>query len=312
MRSLDFDGLAERLRNWGRWGADDQRGTLNHIDPAALVRAASEVQEGKAIRLGLNFDKDGPQMTGKRFNPQLYVTALFGGPNGVSPEMYYADDVIHMPLQAATQWDALSHVHYDGHLYNGCKVHETLTVSEGAKRLGAEHLASPGIVSRGILLDVARMKNVDMLPVDYTITPDDLREACHRQGVSPLSGDIVLVRTGHMRRFTKLNDRLLLSQFPQPGLSHRCTEWLYDCNVAAVGADNLAVEYLTVEMLQEGYMPFHMIALRDMGMPLGELFDLEALSQDCLGDGRYSFMLVAPALPVTGAFGSPINPLALK
>jgi len=312
MRAPDFDMLAEKLRNWGRWGDDDQRGTLNHIGPEALVRAASELREGKAIRLGLNFDKDGPQLNTKRFNPRLYVTELFGGPGEDKSEMFFTDDVIHMPLQAATQWDALGHVHYDGHLYNGCKVHDTLSVNEGAKRLGVEHLASPGIVSRGILLDIARMKNVDMLPFDYMITPDDLREACQRQQVSPVSGDVVLVRTGHMRRFTKLNDRSLFSQFPHPGLSHQCTEWLYDCGAAAVAADNIAVEYLTREMLQDGYMPFHMIALRDMGMPLGEIFDLEALSEDCLADGRYTFMLVAPALPVTGAFGSPINPLALK
>ena len=95
--------------------------------------------------------------------------------------MFYADDVIHLLLQAATRGDALGHVHYDGHLDNGCKVQETLTVPDGAKRLGVEHLASPGMVSLAILLDVARMKNVDMLPFDYMITPDDLREACHRQ-----------------------------------------------------------------------------------------------------------------------------------
>ena len=99
----------------------------------------------------------------------------------------------------------------------------------------------------------------------------------------------------------------------QPGLSYTCAEWAHDKSLAAVAADNMAVEILNAEGFQSAVpLAFHMLALRDMGMPLGEMFNLEALAADCADDGRYSFMLSAPPLEVTGGFGSPVNPLALK
>ena len=225
--------------------------------------------------------------------------------------MCYADDVIHMPLQSATQWDAFAHVHYDGQLYNGCSARECLT-EKGAAKMGIEHLASPGILSRGLLLDIARLKGVDRLPLDYAITVDDLNAACARQGVKPAVGDILLVRTGHMQRFTVDGDRVAFMGL-QPGLSPACAEWAHDHSLAAVAADNMAVEILDRESLaSETPLAFHMLALRDMGLPLGEMFNLEALAADCAEDGRYTLMLSAPPLEVTNGFGSPVNPLALK
>jgi kynurenine formamidase len=216
-----------------------------------------------------------------------------------------------MPLQCATQWDALGHVHYDGQLYNGCNARECLTV-KGALKMGIEHLASPGILSRGVLLDIARLKQVSELPLDYAITVDDLNAACAAQGVAPEVGDIVLIRTGHMRRFTVGGDRVAFMGL-QPGLSYTCAEWAHDKSLAAVAADNMAVEVLDpAGMGSDVPLAFHMLALRDMGMPLGEMFDMEALAADCAEDGRYAFMLSAPPLEVTGGFGSPVNPLALK
>jgi kynurenine formamidase len=216
-----------------------------------------------------------------------------------------------MPLQSATQWDALAHVHYDGQLYNGCSARECLT-QKGASKMGINHLAAPGIVSRAVLLDIARLKGVDRLATDYAITPDDLTACVERQGVSVAAGDILLVRTGHMRLFTLEQDRAGFMGL-QPGLSPACAEWAHDKSLAAVAADNMAVEILHPEGLQSDMpLAFHMLALRDMGMPLGEMFNLEALAADCAEDGRYSVMLSAPPLEVTGGFGSPVNPLALK
>ncbi len=311
MRPANFDKLAEQLRNWGRWGPEDQRGALNHIGPEALKRAAAEVQAGKLFNLGLAFNRDGPQLGRGRFNPMVYPTDLFTPLNPAAPGVCYSDDVIHMPLQCATQWDALGHVHYDGKLYNGCSARECLT-EKGALKMGINHLAAPGIVSRGVLLDIARLKGVDRLPLDYAISPDDLTAAAERQGVTVGVGDIVLVRTGHMQRFTVDGDRAGFMGL-QPGVSHFCAEWAHDKSAAAFCADNMAVEILHPEGLQsEVPLAFHMLALRDMGMPLGEMFNLEALAADCAADGRYSFMLSAPPLEVTGGFGSPVNPLALK
>ncbi|WP_293683111.1 cyclase family protein, partial [uncultured Phenylobacterium sp.] len=297
--------------NWGRWGAEDQRGALNHIGPETLKNAAAEVQSGKLFNLGLKFDRNGPQLGGGRFNPMVYVTDLFTPLNPAVPGVCYSDDVIHMPLQSATQWDAFGHVHYDGKLYNGCSARECLT-EKGALKMGINHLAAPGIMSRGILLDIARLKGVDRLPIDYAITVDDLNAACAKQGVTAKQGDILLVRTGHMQCFTVDGDRPAFMGM-QPGLSYHCAEWAHDKSLAAVAADNMAVEILSLEMLgSEMPLAFHMLALRDMGMPLGEMFNLEALAADCADDGRYTFMLSAPPLEVTNGFGSPVNPLALK
>jgi kynurenine formamidase len=305
-----FEDLAERVRNWGRWGAADQRGTINHITPEALKRGAAAVTQGKLFSLGLNFDRNGPQTNERRFNPQLYVTELHRPIDPDRPSACYTDDVISMPLQAATQWDALGHVHYDGELYNGCKACDVLTPA-GTRHGGVEHLAQPGIMSRGVLLDIARLNGVDRLPLDHAVTVDELNAACARQGIDPAPGDIVLVRTGHITRFTRDRDRPAFHG-PQPGVASPVAEWLHDRSVAAICADNPAVEQVPLGGWPDMPLPFHMLAIRDMGMPLGEMFDLEALAQDCAADGRYEFLLSAPPLAVTGAVGSPVNPLALK
>ncbi len=178
--------------------------------------------------------------------------------------------------------------------------------------MGVNHLAAPGILSRGVLLDIARLKGVERLPLDYAITVDDLNAAAAKQGVTMATGDILLVRTGHIQHFTQDQNRVAFMGM-QPGLSYTCAEWCHDKSLAAVGADNMAVEILHLEGLQSDMpLAFHMLALRDMGMPLGEMFNLEALAADCAADGRYSFMLSAPPLEVTNGFGSPVNPLALK
>jgi kynurenine formamidase len=311
MRLDVFEALAEKVRTWGRWDSAAQRGTLNHISPKAMKRAAATVTSGKAFSLGLRFDSDGPQDGTYRFNPHLYVTSLDQSLSSDRPRSRVNDDVIHMPSQAATQWDALAHVHYDGMSYDGCRIADTLSTS-GATCNGIEHLAAPGIMSRGILLDIARYKGVDILPTTYAVTVDDLRAAAQQQGVLVEAGDIVVVRTGHIRRFTQEGDRVAFNG-PQPGLSGECAEWLFDMSVAAVAADNVAVECLDDETIHgEMPLPLHMLCLRDMGMPLGEMFDLEALAADCAADGRYSFLLSAPPLAITGGFGSPVNPMVLK
>ena len=311
--NIDFDKAAERLRNWGRWGEDDQRGTLNHVDPAALKRAAAEVQSGKMFSLGLEFSQDGPQVPDvtKRPNPQLLACNIDSVFNPANPRSRFNDDVLITPTQAATQWDALSHVHYDGELYNGCKAADCLT-ARGTQKNGVHHLGNPGIMSRGVLLDIAKLNGVDALPNDHKISPDELNSACEELSVNVEPGDIVIIRTGHLRVFTVQKDKSKVAGF-QAGLGVECAEWLHEKSVAAVAADNMAVEFLGMESLAgEIVLPFHMLAIRDMGMPLGEMFDLEALSNDCADDGRYSFLFSAPPLKITGGFGSPINPVVLK
>lgn len=311
----DFHHLARKVSNWGRWGREDQRGALNLITPEVLKRAGAAVRQGKLFRLGLDFAFDGPQFrTGPvaRLNPRLYMTKVGHVLAPAAGDYAASDDVIHMPTQCATQWDAFGHVQYGGKLYNGFDAAASIT-TEGACRCGIEHAASPGILSRGVLLDIARLKGVGRLAGDVIITPDDLDAACRAERVEVERGDIVLVRTGHIAWFTR-DRNIAVFGAAQPGLSMHCALWLRDRDVAAVAADNSAVEQLPLSLFQPGEvpLPLHMLCLRDMGLILGELFDFEALAEDCASDGVYSFLLSAPALPIRGAVGSPINPLALR
>jgi len=311
MERIDWERAAERVRNWGRWGPDDNRGTLNLIGPEVIKRGVAAAQAGKQFSLGLQFDRNGPQRGGDRVNPQLILHALDTPINPEFPRTRFSDDSVFMALQCATQWDALCHVHYDGELYNGCKVCDTLT-PKGALKLGVEHLANPGITSRAVLLDVARHFGVDELPAGRAITPDLLDAVVEKQGVSIEPGDIVAVRTGAIRSLVVHGDRDRFAEH-QPGLDATCAEWLYDRQAAAVCADNFAVEVLGPDtMASEICLPMHPLCLRDMGMPLGEMFNLEALAADCADDGRYHFLLCAPPLGFTGGVGSPVNPIALK
>lgn len=310
MGHRNFDLVAESVRNWGRWGPDDMRGTLNHIGPEALQRAAREVQSGKSFALGLPFDGDGPQDGRIRPNPDLSIV-LVAQPIGKGGRTTFSDDFVKMPLQCATQWDALSHVHYDGEMYNGCKVCDNLSET-GAICHGVEHLANPGIVSRGVLIDVARHLKVDRLPEAYEIGVDDLRAVLAAQGTTIMPGDIILVRTGQIRCLTIDNDRDRFL-YRGSGLHFSCAEYLHDVSAAALAADNLSVEYVDIPNMDNSTgLPLHVCCLREMGMPLGEMFDTEALAADCAADGRYSFMLFAAPLAFTGAVGSPVNPIALK
>ena len=309
MAAKEFHELAKRVSNWGRWGEADELGTLNLITPEVLVRAAACVQTGKVFNLGLVFGPEGPQTgAGGRFNPHHFVSAL-GQPMTDEPEGFcYSDDVVHMPLQCATQWDALSHVHYADKIYNGFKVTEALGI-DGAARVGIDKAAQKGIASRGVLLDIARLKGVDRLGHEQ-VTVADLVAAESSQGVAVESGDILLLRTGHIRAFTVDRNRKAFMG-PQPGLGVECAAWLRERDVAAVAADNVAVEMYPP--LEGGTgIPLHMLCLRDMGLMFGEMFFLDELAEDCAADGRWSCFLSAPPLAVERGFGSPINPQAFK
>jgi kynurenine formamidase len=319
---------AREVSNWGKWGADDELGTLNYISPECVNRAASLVKQGRSYNLGIEFDAYGPQGAhGFRRNPIHLMTLdggdremveRLGGWGGETEEqismiwrspMRFNDDFIIMPLQCATQWDALSHVYYDQQLYNGFSA-DTCT-SLGASKDGIDKVARAGqVVGRGVLLDIARLKGESQLPAGAVVTPDDLDAAAEAEHVEVQEGDIIMVRTGWRQEFVN-NRNGETWAYTSPGLSWHCARWLSAHHCAAVACDNIAVETSTVEL--EGILlPMHMLALRDMGMMLGEMWDFEALGAACADDGSYEFLLVSQPLLITGAVGSPINPIAIK
>jgi kynurenine formamidase len=304
---MDFRAIGEALRNWGRWGDDDERGTLNLITPDKLVAAGALIRSGKVFDLGIPFGAGGPQPGRGRINPVLLVSET-GADQQRPGAFHFADDYIFMPLQSASQWDALGHVFYDDQLYNGFSASENIT-PHGAHHCSITAIAK-GIAGRGVLLDVARIKGVEWLESGYAITPDDLDEAAEAHGVTVGSGDILLFRTGWRRKFLAERDPVSFMS-GEPGLSLACAEWLHAKEVAVVASDNWAIEVLPGELDGE-VMPVHMVLIRDMGMTLGEILDFEELSADCAEDGIYEFFFCGPPIKFTRAVGSPINPLAIK
>lgn len=299
--------LALSVRNWGRWGADDEIGTLNLITDDVVKRAAALIITGKRITLGLPLDENGPQIGAipGRINPTRTMLSVNASATGDPSDFCTSDDAVSMGLQACTHWDALSHVSYEGLLYNGIPA-DVITES-GAAKLGIEKLGA--VVGRGVLLDVARAKGVDRLPGGYAITGDDLDAACELGKVTVEPGDIVLVRTGQMRFFHE-GDRLAYTT-PSAGPSLQTVRWFRDHDVAAVATDNVTFEVFPSER-EDAMLPVHLLHLVDMGMTQGQNWDLERLSEDCADDGRYAFFLDATPLPFTHAVGSPLNPLVIK
>jgi len=301
--------LAAQVSNWGRWGADDERGTLNFITPEVVKAAAGLVRRGVVFSLGLSFGAEGPQIgQGGRVNPLHLMTAVDQKLPGDYPDGFrYADDVMILPLQCATQWDGLAHVHYDGQLYNGFPA--ASTTSGGAAKAGIDKVGA-GIVSRGVLLDIARLHGVPRLAPGTAITPGDLEAAERAQGVRIESGTVLLVRTGHLGVFKHDGERVGYMRM-MPGLGIACATWLHARQVAAVAADTSAVEVIPFEDAKTP-LPLHLLCLRDMGLTFGEMFDLDALADDCAADGVWEFFFAAPPLKITGGIGSPLNPLAVK
>jgi kynurenine formamidase len=305
--------LAKKLRNWGRWGATDELGTVNFITPAKVKAAAGLVRQGKVISLAIPFDSNGPQTGfGGRVNP-LHSMLQDGGDivNGAQdflPGLRYCDDAITMPLQCATQWDALSHIYFDGKMYND-RGPEQVT-SNGA-RANAITALKDKIVTRGVLLDIPRLKGKPWLEPGEAIYPADLDAAAAAAKLRIESGDIVLIRTGQM---AQVRDRGSWGDYAggsAPGLSLTCAEWLATHEIAGYATDTWGTEVIPNET-PDVFQPLHCVAIVNMGMLVGEIFTMEALADDCAADGVYEFLFVAPPLPITGAVGSPINPQAIK
>lgn len=304
-----FRDVGRRLSNWGRWGSEDRLGTLNHITPERLVTAARAVRTGKLFDLGLNVASAGIQpASGSRVNPVHLMNITSLDLRGRDDNAVVADDYIFMPLQSVSQWDGLAHFGYDSMFYNGVPA-ETVTTMNGSTVLSIHQIAAKGVAGRGVLLDVAALKGLDRLPRAYSITPDELDAAEARQGVKVGAGDIVLVRTGWIRHFT-VDGSTAAYWDGAAGLGLACAEWLHARDVAAVCSDNWGVE--SKDPTRNDGLPLHAVLIRDMGMTLGEILDLEALAEDCAADGVWDFFFTAPPLKVVGGVGTPITPLALK
>jgi kynurenine formamidase len=305
-----FAEVAARVRNWGRWGPEDQIGTLNLVDEAARQRGAASVRQGKAFALGLPLSEAEGIQAGfikGRVNPTRSMIQV-NEPLSADPDwVCSSEDVVTLALQCATHWDALAHCSYGGKIYNGYPA--SSVSAAGAERCGIHHLTT--VVSRGVLLDVARTRGHDVLEPGYAITPDDLTAACALGGVEMAPGDIVLVRTGQMAHLREPGRDLIAYTWPSPGLTIETAEWFWSHDVAAVATDTLVFEVFPCQY-DDIYLPVHLLHLVEMGMTQGQNWVLDDLAAHCAVDGQYTFLLDATPLPFTNGLGSPLNPVALK
>ncbi|HEY1831181.1 MAG TPA: cyclase family protein [Acidimicrobiales bacterium] len=308
-----FTEVAARVRNWGRWGPDDEIGTLNLIDDAARRRGAASVVSGQAFGLGLPLSEaEGIQLgfVPGRVNPTTTTTFVNElPPPGPDPEFIsFSEDVFSMATQAATHWDALAHASHAGVIYNGYPA--SSVTAEGAGRCGIHRAGT--VISRGVLLDVARALGRDVLEPGHPISPADLDAACALgDGVEVEAGDIVLVRTGQMVHLQPSQRDLVAYTFPAPGLTIETAEWFHALDVGAVATDTLVLEVYPCQY-EELFLPVHVLHLVEMGLFQGQNWVLDALAEACAADGRYTFLLDATPLPLTAGLGSPIQPVALR
>ncbi len=316
LKMADIHAAAERLKNWGRFGAEDEIGTLNYTRPEDIVAAARLVQKGKVMSLALAFDHRGPQGAKSsygsigRFNPiHLMLRTGTDAYSGVLDhrKIRGADDIIIMPMQCGTQWDGLGHIFYGDHMWNGydCR---TVT-SAGAQKCGIEQTRER-MVGRGLLFDIPLLLGQKYLPDGFAVTCEHLDQAERRSGAVK-RGDYLLVRTGQIEAKLAAKNWHGYPGGDAPGLAFETLDWLHKKEMAAIATDTWGVEVRPNET-DEAAQPWHWISIPIMGLTVGEIFNMAELANDCAEDKRYEFMFVAPALPVTGAVGSPVNPLAIK
>ncbi len=286
---------------WNRWGADDERGALNHIGPEQVRRATALVRTGEVLRLAQLLSSKTP-VPAHRCGLQHFM-GRDGGDYAVAGSkrpggFQFAEDTVVMPLHIGTHVDALCHAWYDDKLYNGY-LGDTIRSTTGAARLGVEKM--PPVVTRGVLLDLVKLKGRVLLPGE-SIGAADLQQAAAAAGVEPGRGDAVLLRTGWLESQKGIAKP---SFDTEPGIDVEAALWLAEREVAIVGADNFAIEVLPFPA--GTVFPVHQRLIRDFGVPL-----LEGLMLDPLvASGRHEFLFMASALPIVGATGSPLAPVAV-
>lgn len=300
---------------WGVWGEDDQLGTMNLLTQDRAVRGLSCARHGRVFPLNWSVEEPNPPFYGRQALQHRIDRPLVGLP-------ILDDSLDTFFTQASSQWDALCHVgHPEYGFYNG-HVDADFTGGPGT-RLGIEHIARKGIVGRGVLLDMARHFAESGQPVAggerRDFTPDDLEAVRLSQGVEVEQGDILLIRTGWMSWYlntsahTRENLALdSLARLKSPGLDggEATAEYLWNLHIAAVAADNPALEAWPHKLEVDSYLHYRLIGL--LGMPLGELWYLEDLATDCARDGVYEFLLTSAPLNLLGGVGSPPNAMAIK
>jgi kynurenine formamidase len=285
---------------WGRWGAADEAGAANLIGAAQVRRAAGLVRSGRVLPLA---QKLHARMPIPSHRPGfMHFMGRDGGDYAAGAKQpggfQFAEDTVVLPLHSGTHIDALCHAWCGDRMYNGFPGNAVRSTT-GAQNLGVEKL--PPLVTRGILLDFCES---GPLPDGTAIGRAALEAACARAGVVPEPGDAVLLRTGWLEAQEGRANRLI-SFDAEPGLDVEGALWLAEAGVAVIGADNYAIEVLP--FARGEVFPVHQRLIRDHGIPLLEGMVLKPLAEA----GGRAFLFMAAALPIAGATGSPLTPVAV-
>jgi kynurenine formamidase len=287
------DEMMKELSNWGRWGDDDELGTLNFITPSTRKAAAALVRDGVSVSLAHNLIKDEAPDNSSPFVHDVNSSAIWAGDTYTVAYHGYAH----------THMDSLCHISQDGKLYNGFP-------KSGVTDKGAEHLSiiniKEGVFTRGILMDIPRLKGVPYLAADTVIFPADLEAWEKKAGIKVGRGDVVFIHTG--RWVKRAEEGPWDVGNASPGLHISSARWLREREVAALGSDG-ASDILPSPV--EGFShPVHLLALNAMGMPIFDNCDFTKLSEEAQARKRWDFLLTVAPLAVQGGTGSPLNPIA--
>lgn len=299
MSRTEFDTLMQSLSNWGRWGADDELGTLNLITPQVRLAAVALVREGVTVSMALELNKVSDALNANPFEHEL-SRAEFGG-HQVAGDRYSVD----YHGFAHSHMDGLPHFAHKGKFYNG--VPYTAAQQDGATRLGIQNAGVNGVVTRGVLVDMPRFLGVDYLEPGTAITVADLEAWEKQHGVTVGSGDVLLLRTGRWAKVAADGQWDFLAK--AAGLHASVATWLKARDVAVIGCDGVSdVMPSGVEGL---FNPLHELVLVGLGMPILDNLDLEAVAAAAAARDRVTFLFAGAPLRVPGGTGSPLNPLAI-
>jgi kynurenine formamidase len=296
----------EQVKNWGRWGPDDERGALNLITDDVRLAALGHVRSGVAVSCAFDVEKhpspDNP------FPAQHHMlSAGDEGRHSALPGLDQSTDYLGLACHGmnVTHLDALCHVFVDGLMYNGHPASDVL--STGATRNSVNGAAS-GITGRGVLLDMPRLGGVDWLEPKSAILPDDLEAAEKRQGITVGAGDLLVIDTGRARRRHVEGGGFLAEGLA--GLDATCIPWLRERDVALLGSDGIS-DRLGVAFVEGWPVPIHQCVIAAMGVHLVDNMDTAELADRCEAARQWTFLLTIATLRIPGGTGSAVNPIAI-
>jgi len=292
----ELEAMFRRCSNTGRWGPDDELGTLNYITPQKRVAAAALVKTGEVVSVGRDLST-----RQSRTNPQPVVHFMLFSAEGSPSCSDYIGLAPHGMV--VTHMDALCHFSYHNQLYNGRTRSESITA--GGAKWGSIYAQRNGIFTRGVLLDVAAARGVRWYESDEYVTAADFEAAEKRQHVRVEPGDAIFVRTGMERMEAELGEQ---DTYPRAGLHAECVEWMHDRQVAVYGGD--CIEKLPYPS-ERFTSAMHMIVLASMGLPILDWPSLTELARTCERLDRWEFLLTTAPLRLPGGTSSPINPLCV-